>query len=283
MKNNAITQRLKGLIQNLENHVGYSCSITPFKNREQGTLRYSLFIGQKEHFETFLDIDFKTEGDQVNVLLPLEEQTVSFSVETINTICKTKSKTVGTNAFDLEVAREFLRSINSELKNNPESNKIIVISTKIRESHNEKEIETGSLLFNEEITQEADKLELSKERYYKSVRELNSARIQAQKEYSESEELKKVKELKAQLQLAQSALMSKERDINEKYNLEELSNNYKTTKINWNEIREEFSNTLIKICRKFKLPLVTAKTYQSVKETDPKQIEVVGNRLTRFF
>lgn len=282
MKNNSITQRLKGLIQNLEKELG-SYSITPLRNAEYGTLRYSFDVEGTNKFGTVLNIDFKASGEHAHIPIPLEEQTATFVFKVINLVSGATKTEVATKSFDLESARSFLRSINQEVKKSSESEYATIILSKINESNDEKEIEHSSVQFKEEMADAAHTLEVSKETYYKSIRELNSARLKAQAEYKESEELKAVRELQAQLNIAQSKLRERECSINEKYNLEELRDNHQNSKSNWIELKEEFSNQVLKICRKFSLPLTMAKTYQAIKELDKEQIKVVGNNLTRFF
>lgn len=283
MTNNSITQRLKGLVNNLEQILGFPRQQIALKNREYGTIRYSFCLYNGSHFAYDLNLIFKTEGEVVNELLPLEDQTVSFVYKKENNISNSCEKEVATASLDLESARAFFKKINAAIKNEEEKNIPSIVLALINELNEKDEVGEENEEVTKILTLQSNEVENAKNEYYQSTKLLNDARLIAQTEYTDSDERKLVLELESQLNKARQAMFKKQEEINKKYDLVALIESREEKQSNWKKAKENFSDKVLKLCREFKLPLTFAKKFQSVKDIDQEQIKPVPNRLTRFF
>lgn len=268
MKHDMITQRLKGLIQNLSEAVDKKVIKYHHSENKFASSVYQIFLHEIRYTHWVLTLTFRTESEDGTVL-PIDEQSVYFGL-------KHQSKdgeviqAFRSSFLDLNAARSILKKGNKAINNAKANNEelkpdqlihlvrqeIINASPNLQEGNESLFIDFAESMKDEVIQSKNNYLEAKK------LKEEEEAKTKS--DIENSDEYKLVSSLQRQLREAQSSLNKKMNDVKEENNSFALYTNREETSKLMIDKANFFYTACVKKLRDLELPFSLYKKYKDV-------------------
>lgn len=268
MKHDMITQRLKGLIQNLSIAVNTQPVRTQHSESKFASNLYQFFIQKDDCKRWILSLTFRTESEEGSIL-PIEEQSVYFSLSN-QTYNGEVIQAFRSCFLDVNEARSILKKTNKAINILKSDNQDLDVNVLIRlileeminSSPNLKENnESAFIVFADSIKEDV----IQAKQNYSKAKELKTAEEEKTKsDIENSDEYKLVSTLEKQLREAQSNLRKKEHAVKEENNSLILFNNLKEASQQMNNKAESFYSSCVKKLRDLELPFSLYKKYKDI-------------------